>query len=192
MMQQALFDFLSKYIDLTEEEKRAVSEMSLFKTYPKDTVLVRAGEITRTSFLVLKGCIRVYYLIEGEEKTTAFYTEGDPFEPVSTSTKKPSEYYVACIEDCILSIGTPDSGEEVFEKFPRFNSVCRKLSEELLIKNQVAFDDFKNSTPEQRYVQLFESRPDLIQRVPQYQLASYLGVKPESLSRIKKRLIKKA
>jgi DNA-binding MarR family transcriptional regulator len=69
--------------------------------------------------------------------------------------------------------------------------MCRILSEELLAKKQIDFDKFKTSSPEQRYLNLLESRPDLIQRVPQHQLASYLGIKPQSLSRLRARISEK-
>ena len=62
---------------------------------------------------------------------------------------------------------------EIFEKFPKFETICKVLSEELLVKQQINFDDFKTSSPEQRYLNLLEKRPDLIQRVPQHQLASF-------------------
>jgi DNA-binding MarR family transcriptional regulator len=82
-------------------------------------------------------------------------------------------------------------GAEVNSKFPRFDTLCRILSEELLAKQQVDFDAFKTSSPEQRYLNLIEKRPDLIQRVPQHQLASYLGIKPQSLSRLRARILEK-
>jgi CRP-like cAMP-binding protein len=65
---------------------------------------------------------------------------------------------------------------------------CLLLSEDLLAKNQATLDDFKTSSPEQRYLNLLRARPDLAQRVPQHQLASYLGITPQSLSRIRKRI----
>jgi CRP-like cAMP-binding protein len=99
---------------------------------------------------------------------------------------------VACLEDSILTVANTDMEQMIFEKFPRFQILCRLLSEELLVKNQATFDSFKTSSPEQRYVNLLESRPDLLQRVPLRQLASYLGMKPESLSRIRKRLAKQS
>ena len=70
--------------------------------------------------------------------------------------------------------------------------MCRKLSEELLAKKQIDFDAFRTSSPEQRYLNLMEKRPDLIQRVPQHQLASFLGMKPQSLSRIRARIVEKS
>jgi len=66
-----------------------------------------------------------------------------------------------------------------------------KFSEELLAKEKMDFDEFKTSSPEQRYLNLIQKRPDLIQRVPQHQLASYLGIKPQSLSRLRARVLKK-
>lgn len=80
---------------------------------------------------------------------------------------------------------------EVNAKFPKFESLCKKLSEELLAKERMDFDEFKTSSPEQRYLNLLEKRPDLIQRVPQHQLASYLGIQPQSLSRLRARIAEK-
>jgi DNA-binding MarR family transcriptional regulator len=80
---------------------------------------------------------------------------------------------------------------EINTKFPKFDVMCRMLSEELLAKNRIEFDEFKTSSPEQRYLNLLQNRPDLIQRVPQHQLASYLGIKPQSLSRLKARILEK-
>jgi hypothetical protein len=81
---------------------------------------------------------------------------------------------------------------EIFSKFPKFETLCRILSEELLAKQQIDFDEFKTSSPEQRYLNLLQIRPDLVQRVPQHQLASYLGIKPQSLSRLRARIFEKS
>jgi CRP-like cAMP-binding protein len=188
-MKKQLFSFISKYMTLTAEEKNAIIELDIFKSYKKGTVLLKQGEFSEKSYFVLQGIIRSYYILDGEEKTTAFYTESEPFSPLCVIDNKPSKHYVSCLEDCIIAVSTPDMEEGIFKKFPRFESLCRILSEELLAKQQLSFDDFKNSSPEQRYQHLSESRPDLIQRVPQYQIASFLGIKPESLSRIRKRLL---
>jgi hypothetical protein len=80
---------------------------------------------------------------------------------------------------------------EVFQKFPRFESLCRLLSEQLLDRKQRSFDEFRTSSPEERYLNLLRSRPDLPQRVPQHQLASYLGITPQSLSRMRARIFEK-
>jgi len=190
-MQDLLFDFLSKYISLTEDEKKAIISLDIFRSVKKGTILLKEGQKSNDGYFVLKGCIRAYYIIGGEEKTTAFYTEMEPLTPPSVISKTPSEYYLSCMEDTILTVSNSDMEVEINRKFPKFETMCRILSEELLAKQQINFDEFKTSSPEQRYLNLLQKRPDLIQRVPQHQLASYLGINPQSLSRIRTRIFEK-
>lgn len=190
-MQNKLFDFISKYISLTDDEKNALLSLNLFRTVKKGTTLLKEGQYSKESYFVLKGCIRIYYIIGGEEKTTAFYTEMDALTPHSVVNKTPSDYYISCVEDSILTVSNTDMEAEVNSKFPKFEIMCRKLSEELLAKQRIDFDEFKTSSPEERYLNLLQKRPDLIQRVPQHQLASYLGIKPQSLSRLRARILEK-
>jgi CRP-like cAMP-binding protein len=191
-MENELFSFIEKYISLTQEEKNALLSLDLFHSVKKGTILLKEGQKSQESYFVLKGCIRVYYIIDGEEKTTAFYTEMEGLNPPCTINKTPSEYYVSCLEDTILVIANDDMGVEINSKFPKFDTMCRILSEELLAKQQINFDEFKTSSPEQRYLNLIQKRPDLIQRVPQHQLASFLGIAPQSLSRLRARIMGKS
>ncbi|MBX2894436.1 MAG: Crp/Fnr family transcriptional regulator [Cyclobacteriaceae bacterium] len=191
-MQDILFDFISKYVSLTDDEKHALLSLQLFHSVKKGTVLLKAGQKSQESYFVLKGCIRVYYMIDGEEKTTAFYTELDALTPHRVPENAPSDYFISCVEDSMLLISTSDMEMEINSKFPKFEIMCRMLSEELLAKQQIDFDEFKTSSPEQRYLNLLQKRPDLIQRVPQHQLASYLGIKPQSLSRLRARILEKS
>lgn len=190
-MQNILFDFISKYVSLSEDEKNALISMDLFHSVKKGTILVKEGDSSKEGYFVLKGCLRTYYVFDGEEKTTAFYTEMEGVTPNCVVTKKPSEYYIAATEDSIITQSNPDMEQEIFEKFPKFETLCRILSEELLVKEQINFDQFKTSSPEQRYLDLLQKRPDLVQRVPQHQLASFLGVTPQSLSRLRARISEK-
>lgn len=190
-MQDLLFDFISKYISLTEDEKKAIVSLDIFRSVKKGTTLLKGGQKSNNGYFVLKGCIRTYYIIDGEEKTTAFYTEMEALTPPCVINKAPSEYYISCVEDTILIVSNPDMETEMFSKFPKFETLCRILAEEFLAKQQINFDEFKTSSPEQRYLNLLQKRPDLIQRVPQHQLASYLGIKPQSLSRLRARILEK-
>lgn len=190
-MQDILFDFISKYISLTEDEKNALLSLDIFHSFKKGTILLKEGQKSKHSYFVLKGCIRAYYIREGEEKTTAFYTEMDALTPHCVVNKTPSDYFISCVEDSIILVSDSDMGVEINSKFPKFEIMCRMLSEELLAKQQIDFDEFKTSSPEQRYLNLLQNRPDLIQRVPQSQLASYLGIKPQSLSRLRARILEK-
>jgi len=191
-METILFDFISKYISLTEEEKNALVSLDIFHSVKKGKILLEEGQKSKESYFVLKGCIRTYYVVDSEEKTTAFYTEMEALTPPCVITKTPSEYYVSCIEDSLLLISNSDMEVEMNTKFPKFDIMCRKFSEELLAKQRMDFDEFKTSSPEQRYLNLLQKRPDLLQRVPQHQLASYLGIKPQSLSRLRGRILEKS
>ncbi|MDP1802430.1 MAG: Crp/Fnr family transcriptional regulator [Bacteroidota bacterium] len=190
-MQDILFEFISKYVSLTEEEKNVIVSLDIFHSVKKGTVLLKEGQKSKNSYFVLKGCIRTYYVLDSEEKTTGFYTEMEAFTPPCVISKTPSDFYISCIEDTILTVSNSDMELEVNSKFPKFETVCRILSEELLAKQRMDFDEFKTSSPEQRYLNLLQKRPDLIQRVPQHQLASYLGIKPQSLSRLRTRILEK-
>ncbi|PHN04720.1 Crp/Fnr family transcriptional regulator [Flavilitoribacter nigricans] len=188
-MKDELFNFISSYISITDEEKEAIIALDVFRSVKKGTVLLREGQYSDQGYFVLKGCLRAYYEIDGEEKTTAFYTEMDPVLPHCVINKEPSRYYISCVEDAVITVGNPEMEEEMYRKFPKFEIICRAFSGEMLAKQQIDFDEFKTSSPEQRYLNLLEKRPDLIQRVPQHQLASYLGIKPQSLSRLKRRIL---
>ena len=191
-MKNILFDFISKYISLTEEEKDAILSLDLFRSVKKGETLLKEGQNSTDSYFVIKGCIRTYYIIDGEEKTTAFYTEMDALTPHCVVNKTPSDYFISCVEDSIITVSNSDMEAEINSKFPKFDIMCRMLSEELLAKQRIDFDEFKTSSPEQRYLNLLQTRPDLIQRVPQHQLASFLGIKPQSLSRLRAKKKKKS
>lgn len=190
-METILFEFIAKYISLSEEEKAAILSLGIFRSVKKGTVLLSQGQRSQESYFVLKGCLRAYYVIDGEEKTTAFYTEMEGITPQCVLSKEPSGYYMTALEDTLITVSTPGMEAEAFEKFPRFETLCRMISEEQLAKSQLSFDEFKTSSPEERYLRLVQNRPDLLQRVPQRQLASYLGITPQSLSRLRARIYEK-
>ena len=187
-MENVLFDYLGKYIKLTDEEKKAIIDLDIFKQCKKGTLLLKEGQLSDDGYFVIKGCIRRYYIIDGVEKTTAFYMEAEAHEPLCKVNRKSSAYFISCVEDSILIIANSEMEEVIYRKFPKFETLCRLLSEELLAKSKIEFDEFKLLSPENRYLQLLQTRPDLLQRVPQYQLASFLGITAQSLSRMRNRL----
>ncbi len=155
--------------------------------------MLRQGEIARNCYLVLQGCVREFFYKDGEERTVEFYTE---FEPVNSFTSAggniPASHNLICMEDCYLTVSDVDLEQKMCKLIPRLERIIRKEVEKLTSETQDKLAKFISSTPEERYLDLLENRPELIHRVPQHQIATYLGIKAESMSRIRKRMMKKA
>ena len=188
-MENPLVRYISRYTDLNEAEKKAVEEEIPIQVFKKGTVLLREGEIPKECYFNLNGLVRQYYWVDGEERTTFFYTEE---YAISGIPMKPSKYYLVCEEDTILTIDAFDAEADFFKRFPKFESLCRVLSSEYFESYEELLATYIMKSPEERYAILLKERPGLIERVPQYQLASYLGITPESLSRIRKRILLKS
>jgi CRP-like cAMP-binding protein len=125
--------------------------------------------------------------VDGLEKTIRFFTEN---QAAVLFRNDPSDSYLTCLEDCLLIVGEVGQEEEMYQQFPKLEQITRSMIEQDFAGLQEAFARFITSTPEARYLNILETRPDLLHRVPQHQLASYIGVTPESLSRIRKRIAK--
>lgn len=174
---------------LTEEEMKIINSRIPIKDYKKGDILLKEGQVATEAYFVLKGCIRSYYLVDGEELTTAFYTENESCASLdSYANQKPAAHYLECLEDCTLTVLTYANEQALIKEYPKFESLCRSAVEADFGKNQHMLAHYITKSPEERYLHLMKTRPELLQRVPQYHLASYLGVKPESLSRIRKRV----
>ena len=174
---------------LSEEEKQIVDECIPVRTYAKGTVLLEEGRVATECYFNVKGLVRCYYLIDGEEKTTQFYTEGDSICSLTSYLQRtPAPHYLACIETSTLAVLSYEKEQELFQRFPKFESLCRLSMESNFGDHQHRMDHYLITSPEQRYLHLQATQPALVNRVPQYLLASYLGIKPESLSRIRKRV----
>lgn len=191
-MDKELTDLISGFPSLSDEESKAIAGNIIVKPFKKGTVLLSEGDVSKECYLVLKGCVRQYYIIGGEEKTTAFFTEEQPVASfTSYINQTPSKHFLVCAEDCSLTVGTKEKEDEMCQKFPKLEPIIRSEIERNAGIVQEEYSAFITSSPEERYLNLLNNRPTLLNRVPQHQIASYLGIKPESLSRLRKRIITK-
>lgn len=184
--------YFSRLAPLSDEEARAIADDMQVRRYSKGTLLLREGQVCTECYFVMEGCLRQYYLSDGLEITTRFFTEEDWMVSPGFIQKTPANHYFECLEDCTLVVGTADKENALYRRFPRFESLSRNVLEKALAEQQELWAAYVTDTPEKRYLRLLKNRPDLLQRVPQYLLAGYIGVKPESLSRIRKRIMLKA
>ena len=174
---------------LSHDEAAAIAATMLIKQYKKGTVLLREGQISSEAYFVIDGCVRQYMLVDGEERTTNFFSEEQWVISINSMSQNiPSNHYMECCTDCSLVVGNREKEEDLYKQFPKFESISRQVMQKVFSEQQEIMSSYQTDTPEQRYLKLMNSRPDLFQRIPQYQLASYIGVKPESLSRIRKRI----
>jgi CRP-like cAMP-binding protein len=189
-MEYRIADYFARFAVLSQEEYAAIAESAVVRHCPKGTILLEAGQVSKECYFVLEGCVREYYVVDGEEKTTGFFTEEQWVVSISSFTNKtPADHFFACIEDAVLVVGSEDRENELYRKFPRFETLSRLELGKVLAEQQRLRAMYVTDSPEERYLRILERQPLLLQRVPQYQLASYIGVKPESLSRIRKRIL---
>lgn len=191
-MKEILFKYLTKYTSLSQEEQRAITSEIVVEEYEKGTTLLRQDDVPTECYFILKGCIRQYAVDElGREVTSNFYTEEQAVVIYNEhSESKASKYSLTCVEDCVLVVGDLATINDTYDKYPQLEAMTNRMTLEIFGSVQEDFANFIASSPEERFKSLLRNRSGLIDRVPQHQLASYLGITPESLSRIKKRIFR--
>jgi len=188
-MQHILVQFMSQLTSLTDEEISSIENSFPIKSYQKGHLLLKEGMIANNAYFVIKGCIRAYELVDGEENTIGFYTENQSaIDFKSQTSQTPSTKYFECLEETQVTILNADKERALYTAHPRFEKFCREGMEEMMGAQQEALSKFIVLSPKERYQNLVKERPELINRVPQYQIASFLGIKPETLSRIRKKI----
>lgn len=174
---------------LEDHEVDLITKNTTISFFPKGTLLLQPGQVAKHCYMVLNGAVRAFYLKDGEEHSTAFYLEMEPVNSFTSFTQStPSRHYLVCAEDCWLTVGDEKIEQKMCMLIPHLEHIIRKEVEIATGKAQDEHDLFIMSSPEERYLRLMKERKELLQRMPQHQIASYIGVTPESLSRIRKRL----
>lgn len=189
-MIERLIEYFEQKIELSADEKAFVIEHVPVSTIAKNEKILNSGDISTEFYFIITGCIRLFYTFEGEDKTGFFYVENDFVSSYESFTKRiPSKHSLQALEKTFVAVINTETAQKLLENFPKFEVLARLAMEQELSICQEVIASFVTTRPLQRYRDLQNTRPDLIQRIPQHYLATYLGVAPETLSRIRKRIV---
>lgn len=176
---------------LPELEQRWAELAHLFRrrTVKPGTVLLKEGQVACNMFLIEEGCLRTAYDHQGRDITCQFFFEGEgvsSFESFQFGT--PSLFRIEAVERSVLRVVSRPDLDRLMRELPGL----RQAANEHLLRRTAYYMrqllSFLRDTPAERYALLLKERPQVVQRVPQYLIASYLGITPVSLSRIRGRL----
>lgn len=183
-----ILNHLDKVIELSENEKQEfVSILSEVKLNKKE-FLIQPGDLVDSEFYVLKGCLKAYYIDQtGDQHIIQFAIEDWWISDFEAFLKgSPANLYVECIEDSILLGINRDSLELLYERIPKFERFFRIKTTNAFVALRSRILSTLQKSSKERYLEFCETYPKIEQRVANYQIANYLGIKPESLSRIRK------
>lgn len=183
-----LKNFLEKYGKIPNNGMNEIVDMFKSKIIKKGKLLLLQGQICNKVFFVKKGCLRLYYIAKEVEITVWFAFENNSaIELSSFLSETPSDYFLEAIEDSeILSLHKIEL-TNLYEKYPDMQKIMRKFWEDVILNLLNRFTALQKDSAEKRYLDLM-NQPIYLQRIPQKFLASYIGVTPTSLSRIRKNI----
>jgi CRP-like cAMP-binding protein len=187
-MYQFIISNISKHIQLTEEETNYFTSLLKHRILKKKQYLLQAGDVSRFENFVNKGLLRAYTVdAKGQEHIAMFAMEGWWISDLySFLTNTPATQHIDALEDTtVFSIEKPDL-EKLYSKVPKFEKLFRILLQNAFVANQQRILAGISQTAEEQYLAFIKKYPSLEQRIPQHQIASFLGITPETISRIRR------
>jgi len=188
-MINSLLNSIQNLITLSPKEIGTVKSLFKEKHYKKGDFFLEEGRICKHVGFVAKGLMRFYINHDGEEKTYGFSKENDyvcNYE--SFLPQKPSTKIIQALEDSLLFVISYDDLQILYRSVSEGERFGRIAIEAVFIQMLKDLSSFYTETPQLRYDRFLRNHPDLQQRISQYHIASFVGVKPQSLSRIRKRI----
>jgi CRP-like cAMP-binding protein len=186
-MDKALVNHIKRFIDLSSDEEEVLASLLKTASFKKKAFLHEAGEICRSNYFVVQGCLRLYFIdIKGAEQTTQFAIENWWISDLTSFLmQKPSEFYIQAAEATEVIVLEHRNYDALFDRLPKLEKYFRLIFQKLHQASQIRIKYLYSQTAEERYVNFNKLFPEFVQRVPQYMLASYLGFTPEFLSKIR-------
>lgn len=190
MKEEAIIKNISKHIQLDDDEKKYFLSILHYKKLEKGTVLLNYGEIAKSQYFVIDGCLRNYSIDEdGKEHVIAFapanWWVSDLYSYI---TETPAEHTIdALIPTEVFEIMKWDM-DKVFDKIPKFERFFRILFQNSMVNQMRRIKQGMSVPAEDRYKEFIKQYPDIFQHIPLKHIASYLGISPEFLSKIRNKI----
>ena len=192
-MYEIFFQKFNEKISLTTEEEELVKQYLTPKRLRRKQYLLQEGDICKYLCVVEKGALRAYVVDEkGVEHITAFALEGWTMGDLSSFIKEePATLNIDALEDCELVLISKPAHDELLQKLPKYETYIRKLMTDAYMALQKRTTNMISLSLEERYNALTQMYPNIVQRVPQHMIASFMGLSPETLSRVRSRITSK-
>lgn len=186
-----LIEKIREVISLDQNDEKYISELFERKSFKKNELIIKEGKICQNLYFIVKGMIRFSIFINGKEKIIVFKDSGSFFTDLeSLLVQNPSRFSITAVEPTSIFYIT-NSNLQIFYKKVQYGERFGRINMQeifLLVVSQLT--TIFSESPEQRYINFLKEYKNLIQRIPQYQIASYIGVTPQALCRIKKKFLK--
>lgn len=188
---EPLLKYISNYITLTTKEVDFLKSKVLYRNYLKGQYIVQQGDVCKYSGFVISGCTKTFYADkEGQEHIVMFSIEDWWASDMgSFVTQTPADFNVQCLENTELIIFPYDIIEELYSEIPKLERFFRQILEKALAASQKRIVRSFSLSAKEQYLYFRNQYPKIEQRIPQYMIASYLGITKEFLSKIKSQLI---
>lgn len=180
---------IRRITDFSEEECALFVPHLRRQSLHKGDFFLQEGQRINEIAFVEKGALRLYYQLDGKEINNHFFLENDyAVSYLDFLTGKPSRYYIQALEDSKLITFSSDSLQQAYEASKNWERFGRIIAESVYAIATNRFESFLFLSAKERYLQMLQDYPQFINRIPLYQLASYLGIERESLSRIRREI----
>jgi CRP/FNR family transcriptional regulator, anaerobic regulatory protein len=189
-MNNQIIQSIKSLVPLNKMEEEAFANILEMKQFKKKDFLLKEGQICNKVSFINSGCMRLFYNVEGIENTVQFFFANSWYtDYASFLTGQPTAENLQALETCEVVQFKKEDLYKLFNQYPIFDRVGRVMAENAFLSLSRLNQMLTNEAPEERYLNLFKNRPEIVEKIPQHYIASYLGIKPESLSRIRKRIL---
>ena len=191
-MYEQILKRISLFISLDKREEDIFVSKLIVKRFKKKELILQEGDVCKYAYFINSGCFRYYYNIDGQENTAQFFFENGWYADYdSFLTGKPTKQNIETLENSELLLLSSKDLQQLYIEIPKFERFGRMMAENAFLGIRQRSEMLENQTAEERYLTLMNERPKVFERIPQHYIASYLGIKPPSLSRIRKRIFGK-